>query len=914
VGPGVCFRLYSEDDYRDRTEFSIPEIQRTNLAEVILQMIQLDLGNPEDFPFLNPPKPAAIHDGYRTLTDLGAIDEHNRLTRYGKIMCSLPIDPTISRIIIEAEKNGCLTEITIIAAALAIADPRVRPAEKEQLADRAHNSFAHPGSDFSALLNIWTRFHRENKTFSWTKLKRFCATNFLSFQRMREWFDLHDQLLRILKRKRSFQFNANPASYEMLHQALLSGLFRQCARRKQGLVYQNSGNAELLVFPGSHQFKKSGDLILVGALVETSKLYGLTVATIEPEWVETAAKKFCTYSWSNPRWQKKTGRVVADESVSLQGLLLLSNRIVNFGARHRRNRAEARKIFIQKALVEGTIREPSGFLEHNQELLATWRETEKQLRKRHIVMDDIALFDFYDHRLADQVYDRTSLLKYLKKVDPKQLFLSQKDVLVNRPDDAELLNFPHTLEIGGVRLQLSYCFEPGQERDGITIHIPETHSHSINTDIFDWLVPGLILEKTVYMLKGLPKSVRKKIIPVQATAERILDSVDYGQGNYITSLSTALLKFFRITIQRKDWPETLPAHLGFFFVITDAEGREIRSGKNFAELVSQLRDPSERIEHGWLGEQDRRLVEELSGRSYVAWDFSTIPKRIPLYTKNRTVAGYLYPALEPAADGRSVTIQFLDSHLAASELNGKGTHVLLQQVFKQQTRELKKYCRLTLSSPSAAWLTAAHGGSAKVQDAILALVMRTIFGPSFPEITSEKEFADLVELGNRENFYARGKDTIDAVFKLLRQRKEVLDMIAKYRGRAGGGEAAANLYDDLTDRLHILMPGDFIDTLQPGGQDNLERYLKSLLIRVERAHSNPAKDIKKRAQLAVHQQRLDQLKEKQHWNNQCAELYEHYQHLIDEMHVSLFSPELKTITPVSDKKLQDTWNKLQQMC
>ena len=338
IGPGICVRLYSEEDYHNRDQYTLPEIQRSNLAEVILQMIFLNLGDPLTFPFIDSPHPNAIRDGYRLLTELGAIDNQGNLTRYGRIMANLPIDPCIARIIIEAGKNGSLREIRIIASAIAIQDPRVRPADMEKQADEAHKQFAHPQSDFLALLNIWNRFHEvQDQVKSWSRLKKFCKGHFLSFQRMREWLDLHEQLGRILERLPELTENTGDSTYQAIHMALTTGFLRNIATKKKDKIYQGAAGREVMIFPGSHQFLKGGQWIIAASFLETSRLYALTVASIEPEWLEAIGGQLCKYSWSHPRWEKKTGQVIADEKVTLFGLPIVTARKINFGRRDPKN-------------------------------------------------------------------------------------------------------------------------------------------------------------------------------------------------------------------------------------------------------------------------------------------------------------------------------------------------------------------------------------------------------------------------------------------------------------------------------------------------------------------------------------------------------------------------------------------------
>ncbi len=639
VGPGLCIRLFSEDDFENRPEFSVPEIQRSNLAEVILQMVSLNLGNPRDFPFLDRPKQTAINEGFRTLRELGALTSENRLTSYGKIMAGLPIDPVISRIIIEANRYDCLTEIIIIAAALAIQDPRIRPAEKENLADSAHQQFAEPGSDFMALLKIWNRYHESHPGFSWSGLKKFCQTYYLSFQRMREWLDLHDQLQRLIGRNRKFGFNAAPASYEAIHRSLLAGLFRQCARKKKGNIYQGLGNRELRVFPGSYQYGKSGDWIIGGSFIETSQLFILSAATIEPEWLEMSAAAFCSYSWSNIRYLKKSGRVMADETVSLHGLIIAAGRQVNYPQKNSKNIPQSREIFIQKALVEHQLSGRFSFYARNLELLEKWQENEHKLRRKDIVIDDQAIYRFYDKRLPPDVYDRPSLLRHVKKHGDRDLCMTRSDILLRLPEEKELLDFPPYLPHTNQQIRLTYNFAPGADNDGVTASIPEQLLESLQMNLFDWLVPGLIVEKTTFLLKGLPKRLRRQLVPINNSVALLLDALEMYRGNYQQQLAAAIFKRFKVNVRADDWPAELPAHLSMFYQVVDPSGKILMRSNNLNALfkTSSGSDAGNRQSH--IRAEDRKLMENLKNKVFDSWQFDAYPERIGLYLTGEQIGG-----------------------------------------------------------------------------------------------------------------------------------------------------------------------------------------------------------------------------------------------------------------------------------
>lgn len=916
VGPGTCFRLYSEDDYLDRPPYTVPEIRRSNLADVILQMVSLNLGSPVDFPFLEPPAATAIKEGYRILEELGAISPAQKLTKYGKIMAQLPIDPVVSRIIIEASARNCLDDIVIIASALAIQDPRTRPSDKEKEADNAHKSFSHPHSDFFALLNIWNTLHHDAPSFSWSRLKKFCKDYYLSFQRMREWLDLHEQLLRILGQKGDFSFNGTKSSYDDIHKSLLSGFFRQCARRKKGALYQTGGNREIMVFPGSHQFLKSGDWILAGFLMETNRLYAMTVATIEPEWVEKAAGRYCSYSWTDVRWQKKTGNAVADETVSLDGLPLITGRTVNYGRRDRKNRREARILFIQKGLVEGQISRGFGFLEKNQELIERWQQAEHRLRKKNVIIDDASLYDYYNRRLPPEIYDRFTLIKFLKKNGEEHLIMTRDDILLRMPDQNELADFPTTLSYFDHTLRMSYCFEPGSGKDGVTVHVPALMLGALKPDYFEWLVPGLLKEKTVFLLKGLPKRVRKHLIPINQTADAILDSLINYRGDFYRQLCATIFKMFKLSVHRNDWPSELPDHLTMRFSIEDADGREIASGRDLAELTNGAESVPHATTLTQVGHGNHEIVKALEDKVFFDCDFDAVPESLPLCTDDRKVVGYLFSAVKSVPERQGVEIVFVQSREEAAAINTQGIHYLLRIAFRDQFKLLKKQCKTSFSGPSAKFLIEHYKSSGPLVDSLIRAICRQIFIEHIPLIPTRDEFQTLINDARNNNVFSTSKRFADEVLAMLRLRKQVADSIIKYE-RLSNQSGCANpaLFEQLRSKLDTTLPVTFLETFTEMDFNETPRYLKSLLLRTERAYSNPHKDEQKSTPLRKHERNIEMIRNKKApLSDECRQLFRDYCFMVAELHVALFSPEIKTRVAVSEKKISRLWKQISSTC
>lgn len=914
TGPGICVRLYSEEDYKNRAEFTLPEIQRANLAEVILQMISLGLGDPAQFPFIDPPHRNAIRDGYTLLRELGAISDRNNLTDYGRIMAGLPIDPCISRIILEARSNNCLKEIKIIATALAIQDPRIRPAEREKEADAAHRLFAHPHSDFLLLLNIWNHFHQvQDKVKSWSRLKKFCATHYLSFQRMREWLDLHEQLSRILDQQGGFAENSVDAPYDNIHKSLASGFLRNIAMKKKDKLYLGAGGRELMIFPGSHQFLKGGQWIIAASFLETSRLYALTVASIEPEWLEELGGALCKYAWSNPHWQKKSGRVVAEERVSLFGLPILSGRIVDYARRSPKNHKEAQEIFIEAALLQGEITGNYPFLEHNRKLVQDWRDAEHRLRKRDILCDDTSLHQFYAARLPDDVFDRGSLNTFLKIRDSQALLMMTEDDIINRrPEGQELADFPPFLHVGTLQLPLIYHFAPGSDNDGVTVTLPLDLARTISSQTFEWLVPGLLPEKITFLLKGLPKSLRKHLVPVNTAVDKILDDLQRKTGSFYQALEASIQKLFRVTIRRSEWPDTLPDHLRIRFSLTDLSGREISAGRDLQALLegsAEIRqeDTSEISSH------DRAIIEKWQDKIFTGWDFAGLPTAIALKSRDQNTVGYLYPALVPV-DEKGVRLTFERDLGKARILNIEGMLLLYRLQFTDQCKSLKNYCATALSGPSSLWLLDRSRSQKQAANALLTFILRSLFSPLSGTIESQECFGKTVSKVAKEGLFRKGQEICDKVMAVLRKRKEVADQLQRLvaldrQRRIFTRERQA----ELQSLIAAIVPADFLENGRHERLEDCDRYLRCLAVRIERLHANPAKDAAKEAQIRPHLENLSRISTGGTPSQELQVLIEEYRTLIEEYRISLFSPEIKTRLVVSAKKLEQHWQAVRQL-
>ena len=918
VGPGICIRLYSEEDYLGRPEFTLPEIVRSNLAEVILRMIALKLGSPKKFPFIDPPAPRAVHDGNQMLTELGAIDRNRRLTVRGRIMAGLPLDPRISRMIISSRENGCLREVVIIAAALSIQDPRIRPAENAQQADAAHERFRSERSDFLSYLHLWDLYddlvrHKRNRS----AMRKFCKNNFLGYQRMREWRDIHEQIWAqlatagnskehhlFLKSSCLAKLEADKEKmyakgYDQIHQSILSGSLRNIGLKKEKNIYQGGQGKELMIFPGSGQFNRAGQWIMAAELVETSRLYARTVAGVRPEWLEPLAGELCRYSYSSPHWEKKSGQVTALAKVTLFGLVIEANRRVNFGAI---KAEEARRIFIQSALVEGECGGHFDFLEKNRQLIASLADLEDRMRRRDILVDDFLLYEFYDKRLPADVFDRAGLIRLVKKMKADDfLFMKKEDILRQLPELDELADYPQKIHCGELTLPLSYSFTPGEENDGVTVNIPVDLTGYVQAEKFEWLVPGLLLEKIIFLLKGLPKSIRRQLIPIPRTAGELLPMLRPFEGSLYQQLEDLIDRMFRLRIDRSAWPrDSLPAHLQMRCQLVDGAGRAFAGSRDFAAL---MKSPAQ---GGGSSPQLEALRRRWEKTQMQGWDFAEVPQRITIKDKEGKLAGFAYPGLVAEDDG-SVSLRLFADHEQRQKQTVAGLRALYCLHFARQCKALRK----DLVLPRASWpLYEGISAHEQFHEDLFRFVLNEIFKCRTGLIPGREEFDEIVQTVTNQGLHGPGMQIMHQVVDVLRERRAVLDFIADMeqtcRRKTKLGETMADcsvFRQEVTD----LLPPRFLQELDLSDLGRIPRFLKAIRIRLERKIQNPAKDLEKASQLAVHQERLKYFLEREGLSAEQLQLVREFALMIAEFKVSLFAQELKTAFPISAKRLDRVW-------
>ncbi len=890
VAAGVCIRLYSESDFNGRPEFTDPEIMRTNLAAVVLQMLVLDLGEVEDFPFINPPDPRLVRDGYKLLEELGAVTPAGGLTAVGRRMANLPVDPRLARMVLAAADQGCLEEVLVITSALAIQDPRERPADKQQQADQAHARFRHPRSDFMAWLKLWSYYEDQRQALSGNQLAKLCKREFLAYMRMREWRDVHTQLsIACRTQKLHPRPNLPPEeNYEGVHKALLSGLLGNIAQLQEGREYLGSRNRKLQIFPGSSLARKPPRWLVAAEVVETSNVYAREVGTIDPEWALDINPGLLHRHYYQPRWQPRSGRVMAYERITLYGLTLADKRSVHYGPVAP---AEARELMIRDALVGCNMRPFPAFLKHNQRLVRELEELESRTRRRDILVDEQVLFEFYDARLPDDIYTAGRLQGWLKRQPDaaNQLRMKREDLLARDPGAHLGDQFPDHLDCEDMRFRLSYLFEPGGETDGVSVTVPVALLNRVPRYRFDWLVPGLLREKCIQLVKGLPKAKRKQLVPVPDHVDRALAGMVPDDVDLLQALAQKLGGRSGITLEPGDWDlDRLDDYYRMNVRVVDADGRLLAQGRNLAELVTRFRSDSGRSTGAGRDDSPAR-----SG--IVRWDFGQLPREWRFRQAGLDIVSY--PALEDRGD--EVAIVLCDYPLEARLRHRLGVLRLLRLHSAQQV----KYLRKQLLRGNEFNLVLAASGlerTALLEDLVDASYAQAMGVDATPPF-SQEEFEDMLGRGGA-GVISLGGELEAIVLNSLRVLAEVRQGLA---GLAPG--RWTDTRRDIDDQLLRLLAAGFLRDTPGPWLAQLPRYLKALRTRIERLSGQYAKDQANTQLLQALSSRLWQLVDARPGVLLLSAEAVQYRWLLEEFRVSLFAQSLGTRQAVSAKRLEEQW-------
>jgi len=899
VQDGICVRLYAEEDYESRPFFTPPEIRRSNLAEVILRMVALKVGDIASFPFIDPPSPNAIRDGLNLLRELGAIETEEKktiLTRRGCEMARLPLDPRIARMILDAGKGGCGEEIIVIAAALSVQDPRDRPLEKEQAADQAHKPFINPASDFITLLNIWNRYHevlKEEKTQN--RMRRFCKEHFLSYRRMREWRDVRDQIGDILKEagyEKGTHRLQGEALYAGIHKAILGGYLSSIGIRKEKNLYRMAKGKEAMLFPGSGLFNRGGDWIVSAELVETSRLFARMSAVIQPEWLEEVAGDLCRRAYLEPHWEKNRGEVVATEQVTLHGLIIIPGRPVSYG---RIDPAQATKVFIRSALVEGDVRNPPPFLAHNLALMDEVAGMEDKIRRRDILVSEDILARFYEERIGI-AYNIQTLKKLIKdKGGDDFLRMTRKEIMASCPEE-EIAQYPDEITLGTRVLSCAYRFAPGAEDDGVTIRIPSGAAAHLPLETADRQIPALLKDKVIHLLKGLPKEYRRKLIPIPQTVDTILQGMRHDDAvPLVTSLAGMIHETFNVSIPASAWPaDSLPDYLKMRFAIVNEKGEEIRSARDIDELRGEI--PSGEESYVLKAAKKRWERERIT-----AWNFGSLPEEIPLKG-----GGSAYPALERGEDG-SVAIRLFSDRERADIAHRQGVAALYGLTLKKDMNFLTKSLTLPKEVHAAA---RASGGVKAIEQALYQKIVRSLLEQNIRTKEAFDEYAKTA----RQALFPRAQELLQGIIPVLRARGETDETFRRLESASRANRAEQIFIAALRGDIDRLLPEGFVEIYDGERLTNIPRYLKAVAVRAERGIPHLEKDAAKAEKVRPFTERLEGLREEiVSPSEERKQALEEYRWLVEEYKISVFAPEMKTTRPVSPKRLEEKIGEIERM-
>ena len=899
MGPGICVRLYDEADYSARAPFTDPEVLRSSLASVILRMKALRLSDIGAFPFVDAPSGRAIADGYHLLQELGALDDANQLTETGAALARLPVDPRLARMILASNDEQCLAEMLIIASALSVRDPRDRPMSEREASDAAHAKFGDDRSEFLSYLKLW-RWYGDQVTHkaSQSKLVALLRKNFLSPMRLREWRDVHTQLA-ALAGEQGWRVNTLDATYEQTHKALLAGLLGNIGlKSEESGGYQGARDIRFQIHPGSHLAKKAGRWIVAAELVDTTRLYARCIAKIDPIWLERVGAHLIHRTWSDPRWEKKAGQVVANERATLYGLPVYTGRRIHFG---KVDPIQARELFIRQALVTGEIDTHLPFVKHNRQLVAEIERLEHQSRRPDILVDDSLIYAFYDQQVPPEICQTVALEKWAKHLDQaavQALFLTREALMRHEAAGITTEVFPKILRWQGVQMSLDYYFEPGSVRDGVTLSVPLLALNQIDPSRCEWLVPGMLKEKVHLLLKSLPQKIRRHCVPLPEYAagfyERWFDRAADPQMGLLEAISADMQDQLKIRPLLTDFKvETLPAHLFMNFKVLDEHGRMLSAGRNLAQLKAEHgRQAQASFQH--FAAVDGQVAQALSHERLTDWTFGPLPEVMEIKRKGLSFVGY--PALIDRITHCDLDV-FDDPHEAQRQ-HRAGLLRLFRLVLREQVKFFEKnLADLTRMS----MLYISLGTREDLKDQIIdCAIEQACMSEPWP--------------ANKLEFEAR-RDQGKARFGLLAQEisrlaGQILTDWAALQKKLPQARAHPSSYADMQKQLSVLMSKWFIRITPYRQLSHYPRYLRAALARIDKLRADPVRDARLMADmaplLAQHQRAFLALK-----GSPDARL-EEFRWLLEELRVALFAQELRTPMPVSVKRLQKAWSALQR--
>ncbi len=909
VAPGICIRLYDEMDFARRPAYTDPEIARSNLAAVILRMKALRLGDVREFPFVQAPPPRAISDGLSILSELNAIDTEGNLTAVGRELSRLPIDPKLSRILLAAKEKGALREALIIVSGLAVQDPRERPLEAQAAADAAHKEFSDPRSDFMSYVKLWNWFIDANaKKESNRLLNALLKRKFVSPRRLREWRDVWRQLGE-LTRELGWTANAADATYEEIHTALLTGLLGNVGMRQldadlKAPPFLGARGIHFWIWPGSALAKKAGRWILASEIVETSRLFARCVADIEPDWIERVAGHVIKRSYSDPHWEKNRGEVVAFEKGTLYGMAVYGNRRVSF-AKH--DPALCRELFIRGALVEGDFDSRAPFFSENRRLIREIEEIEHKTRRPDVLVDDETIYGFYAEKIPEEVVDAASFEVWRKKAEkktPKLLYLTREDLMRRDATGATIDFYPKTLEMAGVAMALSYHFEPGSYKDGVTLSVPLYILNQVDPVRAEWLVPGMIREKVQALLKSLPQRIRRHCIPLKDYAEgffeRTAGSVA-GTKPLLDVLTEDIRRETRCECEKKDFKvENVAPHLFMNFKVIDEHARQLAVGRNLAELRSELGSQAQEVFRS-LAEADKTLEAEASS-GITDWTFGELPELMEIRRKGQSLIGH--PAL--VDKGTFCDMEVFDEPEEAKNAQRGGLRRLFLLQLKEQVKFLEKNLsglqRVQMRASVIAPIAAAFDSFEALRSDLVAATVEAV-AMEEPWPANEAEFRKRrEEAKGRLNLVGR---------ELARMLEAVIDELSTTQKRLAGVKAFPAVVSDVTEQLKGLFPRGFLLKTPLTELRHYERYAKAINVRLDKLRNAPERDATQME--AIKKLYVPYAREVSSRKGLADEKLTAFRWMLEELRVSLFAQELRTPMPVSVKRLTKVWESIRRL-
>jgi ATP-dependent helicase HrpA len=891
VARGICIRLYAEEEFKLRPAFTDPEVLRSSLANVILRMKSLGLGTVEEFPFIDPPASKAIQDGYALLAELGAVDDANELTETGRQLAKLPVDTRIGRMVLAAKSENALREVLVIAAALSVQDPRQRPSDRAAAADEAQKQFNDEKSDFLSWLKLWKFFEEAlEHGKSSRKLHEACREHFLSFNRMREWRDIHGQLKELVA-ELGWRIPETPATYQQVHRALLAGLLGNIGTKTEEGNYLGARGIRFWIHPGSGVRRKGGRWVMAAELIETTRLYARCVATVEPEWLEAVGAHLVKKHQYEPHWEKQPARVAAFERGTLYGLLLYSKRRVHYGPT---DPAGSRKVFIRQALVEGDYDTRAPFFLHNRRLVREIEQLEHKSRRPDVLVDDELIHAFYESVVPEGIHNGADFDRWRRDAEaknPKLLFLKREDLMRHEAAGITTAQFPHELQMAGRSFALEYHHEPGSPRDGVTLTVPLLALNQVDAAQCDWLVPGLLREKVTRLAKSLPQKLRQAFGALPEFVDAFLATNETRDAPLAQAIARYARRELNLAIPLDAFrSEMLPAHLSMNFRIVDEHGRQLGTGRNLAQLRAELGQKA--------GKQFAELARaDTPPDKVTAWEFGDLEEVMEVRRGSQGLIGY--PGLVDHVD--SVSLEVFDSADRAREAHRAGLRRLFRLQLKEQARHIEK----NLPGPQAMALQfAAFGEVTELKEQLLTAAFdRACMQEPWPRSRAEFE---------RRRDEARSRVTLLAQ-EIARLAGIILaEYAALQKKLQQTSKAFPEPCRDVQESAARLMPGRFIEQTPYERLQHFPRFLKAASLRLDKLRADPRRDARLAAEFAPLAAQWQREQARQLKSGNRDPQLEQFRWLLEELRVQLFAQELKTSVPVSVKRLSKMWQTIQR--